>query len=74
MPCAGACAAAWRSNPSLRPSWLARIDTVLQDATLSRPRDTRPIHYGKRGQHGEALGYLVTEMQALHRPHPGARW
>lgn len=60
--------------PSLRPSWLARIDTVLQDATLSRPRDTRPIQYGKRGQHGEAFGYLVTEMQALHRAHPGARW
>jgi ring-1,2-phenylacetyl-CoA epoxidase subunit PaaC len=47
---------------------------VLQDATLVRPRDSRPIHYGKRGQHSETFGYLLTEMQALHRAHPGAQW
>lgn len=60
--------------PALRPAWLAQVDPVLREATLTRPRDTRPIHYGKRGQHGEAFGYLLTEMQSLHRAHPGARW
>ncbi len=60
--------------PSLKPSWLTQVDAVLQDATLVRPRDSRPIHYGKRGQHSETFGYLLTEMQALHRAHPGAQW
>jgi ring-1,2-phenylacetyl-CoA epoxidase subunit PaaC len=60
--------------PALRPAWLAQIDTVLQEATLTRPRDATTLHYGKRGQHGEAFGYLLTEMQSLHRAHPGARW
>lgn len=58
----------------LRPAWLSQVDTVLDEATLTRPRDARPIHYGKRGQHGEAFDRLLTEMQALHRAHPGARW
>jgi len=58
----------------LRPAWLSQVDTVLHEATLTRPRDARPIHYGKRGQHGEAFDRLLTEMQALHRAHPGARW
>jgi ring-1,2-phenylacetyl-CoA epoxidase subunit PaaC len=60
--------------PALRASWLARVDAVLAQATLRRPPDTRPIHYGKRGQHGEALGRLLAEMQSLHRAHPGAKW
>lgn len=59
---------------ALRPAWLAQVDAVLAEATLTRPRDTRPIHQGKRGQHGESFGHLLTEMQALHRAHPGARW
>lgn len=59
---------------ALRSSWLAQVDAVLQEATLTRPRDAHPIHYGKRGQHGEAFDHLLTEMQALHRAHPGARW
>lgn len=59
---------------ALRSDWLVQVDTVLREATLARPRDTQPIHYGKRGQHGEAFGHLLIGMQALHRAHPGARW
>ena len=29
---------------------------------------------GRRGIHTEALGYLLAEMQHLHRAHPGASW
>lgn len=58
----------------LKAAWSARIDGVLQDATLKRPADTPYPWYGKRGQHTEYLGYLLAEMQYLHRAHPGANW
>jgi ring-1,2-phenylacetyl-CoA epoxidase subunit PaaC len=59
---------------ALRAKWLARVDAVLAEATLQRPPDVRTIRYGKRGEHGESLGRLLAEMQALHRAHPGAQW
>jgi ring-1,2-phenylacetyl-CoA epoxidase subunit PaaC len=59
---------------ALRGEWLARVDAVLTEATLTRPADVRTIRYGKRGEHGEALGRMLAEMQALYRAHPGATW
>jgi ring-1,2-phenylacetyl-CoA epoxidase subunit PaaC len=29
---------------------------------------------GRRGEHREAMGYLLAEMQVLARKHPGASW
>jgi ring-1,2-phenylacetyl-CoA epoxidase subunit PaaC len=48
---------------------------VLAEATLSVPEPgrRRPTG-GRRGEHGEVLGHLLTEMQWLHRSHPGATW
>jgi ring-1,2-phenylacetyl-CoA epoxidase subunit PaaC len=58
----------------LAPRWSARVDEVLQEATLKRPVDVPYKWHGKRGQHSEHLGYLLAEMQSLHRAHPGAVW
>jgi ring-1,2-phenylacetyl-CoA epoxidase subunit PaaC len=58
----------------LAPRWSARIDTVLAEATLKRPADVRYTWHGKRGDHTEHLGYLLAEMQFLHRAYPGASW
>ncbi len=59
---------------TLRPKWLARIDEVLQEATLTRPTDTPYPWHGKSGRHTEHLGYLLAEMQFLQRAYPGAQW
>lgn len=59
---------------ALRPKWLARIDEVLQEATLTRPTDTPYPWHGKSGRHTEHLGYLLAEMQFLQRTYPGAQW
>jgi ring-1,2-phenylacetyl-CoA epoxidase subunit PaaC len=60
---------------ALRPRWLTTIDTVLDEATLTRPADGGWAPAGGRdGLHTEALSYLLAEMQVLHRAHPGARW
>jgi ring-1,2-phenylacetyl-CoA epoxidase subunit PaaC len=59
---------------TLRPKWLARIDEVLSEATLTRPADAHYPWHGKKGQHTEHLGYVLAEMQFLQRTYPGARW
>jgi ring-1,2-phenylacetyl-CoA epoxidase subunit PaaC len=58
----------------LRPEWDELISGVLAQATLTVPSgDWRPTG-GRRGLHGEPLGYLLAEMQWLHRSHSGATW
>ena len=58
----------------VRTAWSARIDEVLAEATLERPRDRPYTWFGKRGEHSEHLGYILAEMQYLQRAYPGARW
>jgi ring-1,2-phenylacetyl-CoA epoxidase subunit PaaC len=62
------------SLAELEPRWSARVDEVLREATLKRPADVRYTWHGKRGEHTEHLGYLLAEMQFLHRAYPGASW
>ena len=59
---------------SLRAPWLADVQAVLAEATLEIPQDTQFLSHGRRGAHSEHLGYLLAEMQVLHRAHPGAQW
>jgi ring-1,2-phenylacetyl-CoA epoxidase subunit PaaC len=55
-------------------AWSARIERILAEATLNRPKDRPHSWHGKRGQHSEHLGYLLAEMQYMQRAYPGARW
>ena len=58
----------------LQASWEGTVREVLADATLTVPEtDWRPSG-GRRGVHTEAFGYLLAELQHLHRSHPGASW
>jgi ring-1,2-phenylacetyl-CoA epoxidase subunit PaaC len=58
----------------LEARWSARVDEVLREATLKRPADVPYAWHGKRGDHTEHLGYVLAEMQFLHRAYPGASW
>jgi ring-1,2-phenylacetyl-CoA epoxidase subunit PaaC len=60
--------------PTIRPAWLATIDAVLAEATLTRPAEGWGPRGGREGRHGEAFGHMVTELQYLQRSHPGATW
>lgn len=58
----------------IEQAWHASVEKVLAEATLSVPEtDWRPTG-GRRGLHTEPFGYLLAEMQHLHRSHPGASW
>ncbi|MDQ3944005.1 MAG: phenylacetate-CoA oxygenase subunit PaaC [Actinomycetota bacterium] len=58
----------------LRAEWDAHVEAVLAEATLTRPAEDWRPGGGRHGRHTEHLGYLLAEMQHLHRTHPGARW
>lgn len=58
----------------LRDRWRRDVAAILEEATLSMPEDGWMVSGGKAGQHGEAFGYLLAEMQYLQRRYPGARW
>jgi ring-1,2-phenylacetyl-CoA epoxidase subunit PaaC len=58
----------------LRPSWELYVDGVLREATLERPQTDWAPSGGRRGEHTEAFGYLIAELQHLHRSFPGASW
>jgi ring-1,2-phenylacetyl-CoA epoxidase subunit PaaC len=58
----------------LRASWDAFVEPALAEATLSLPQTAWRPTGGRRGQHTERMGFLLAEMQSLHRAHPGATW
>ncbi len=58
----------------LREPWVAYVEPVISKATLSVPEPGFRGRGGRQGIHTEAMGYLLAEMQHLHRAHPGASW
>jgi ring-1,2-phenylacetyl-CoA epoxidase subunit PaaC len=59
---------------ALQPVWQATVEDVLAEATLAVPETTWRPTGGRRGTHTEAFGYLLAELQHLHRSHPGVSW
>lgn len=59
---------------TLRAPWLARVQSVFEQATLALP-EAKPVHFtGRTGMHTEHLGYILAEMQYMQRAYPGMKW
>lgn len=59
---------------ALLAEWNLYIDSTFAEATLERPSTPFLAGTGRSGRHSEHLGYMLAEMQYLHRLHPGATW
>jgi ring-1,2-phenylacetyl-CoA epoxidase subunit PaaC len=59
---------------ALRDPVLTDVRRVVTEATLAVPEVSPALGGGRDGLHTEHLGYLLAEMQHLHRSHPGATW
>jgi ring-1,2-phenylacetyl-CoA epoxidase subunit PaaC len=59
---------------TMQPSWNARVEEVLREATLARPANVAYAWHGKRKQHSEYLSRMLTDMQYMQRTYPGAQW
>ncbi len=58
----------------LRDEWEASVDSVLEEATLTRPQDPYQASGGRTGNHTEFLGKLLAKMQWMQRSHGGLTW
>jgi ring-1,2-phenylacetyl-CoA epoxidase subunit PaaC len=58
----------------LQDAWRQEVGAVLADAALAMPADTPFVSTGSRGVHSEHMGFILAEMQHVHRAHPGGRW
>ena len=54
--------------------WLDAVTGVLTSATLERPADGWRPGGGRSGLHTQDFGFLIAELQHLHRSYPGADW
>lgn len=54
--------------------WNERVDAVLEEATLTRPKDDWMHTGGKKGIHSEQMGFILAEMQWMQRAYPGMEW
>lgn len=63
-------------SSSIKNNWTAAINALFTEATLpaSSLASTFMHTGGKTGQHTEALGYLLAELQYVQRSYPGAEW
>ncbi len=59
---------------ALESPWRAMVQEVLREATLTVPQPTWRPSGGRSGRHTESFGFLLAELQHLHRSHPGASW
>lgn len=58
----------------LEPAWRRSVEQVLAEATLEVPVTSWHPTGGRHGRHTTEFGYLLAEMQHLHRSHPDASW
>jgi ring-1,2-phenylacetyl-CoA epoxidase subunit PaaC len=73
-PCHRSVAGRVPDPATLREPVLADVRRVITEATLVVPEVSPALGGGRQGLHTEHLGYLLAEMQHLHRSHPGAAW
>jgi len=58
----------------LEPEWRARWATLMQQATLTLPRESAMQPRGIDGIHSEHMGHMLATMQHLQRSYPGGVW
>lgn len=52
----------------------AKINEVMEQATLKIPESTYSHSGGKEGKHTEYLGFILADLQFLQRAYPGNEW
>jgi ring-1,2-phenylacetyl-CoA epoxidase subunit PaaC len=58
----------------LKAKWQESVHAVLNEATLTIPKNNWEQVGGRIGKHSEHLGYLLAEMQYMQRAYPNMEW
>jgi len=58
----------------VKGKWEEHVKKVLAEATLKLPATNVKQKGSREGRHTEHLGFLLAEMQYVHRAYPGVKW
>lgn len=58
----------------MRAEWDRTVGAIFAEACLSLPDVPFPHSGGRTGVHGEAMGFLLADLQYMQRTFPGASW
>jgi len=61
-------------SKKLKPLWEKKVQEIFSEATLNVPQNIFMMSGSREGKHTENLGFILAEMQSLHRAHPGVQW
>jgi len=60
--------------PSIKDQFYTELSALIDQATLTKPDHAYMQYGGKKGNHSEHLGFILTELQFLQRAYPGQKW
>lgn len=58
----------------IKEVWEKHVKEVISEATLQIPSTVFKQKGSREGKHTEHLGFLLAEMQSVHREYPNATW
>lgn len=58
----------------VKADWEKHVNQVIDKATLTIPTYNIKQKGSREGKHSEHLGFLLAEMQSVHRAYPDAKW
>lgn len=59
---------------AIQQQWQKDVDTMLEKSLLKKPEKVWMQKGNLQGKHTEHLGYILAEMQSVHRAYPGVKW
>jgi ring-1,2-phenylacetyl-CoA epoxidase subunit PaaC len=59
---------------AIQHQWQKDTDSTLEKAMLKKPEKVWMQKGNLQGKHTEHLGYILAEMQSVHRAYPGVKW
>lgn len=62
------------SIDEIKQEWKTLVERVLEEATLSIPKNNWKHSGGRKGMHSEHLGYILAELQYMQRAYPNMQW
>lgn len=58
----------------IQSSFEEKLKSILAEATLKIPENTWAQSGGKKGNHSESFGHLLSELQYMQRAYPNMEW
>ena len=59
---------------AIQLQWQKDVDVMFEKAMLKKPEKVWMQKGNLQGRHTEHLGYILAEMQSVHRAYPGVKW